>query len=47
MASPVDTTEGAARDMALYAGTGSERIDRLLSAQEVVNTLSRQLSFCH
>lgn len=44
MASPVDTTAGAAKDMALYAGTGSARIDRLLSAKEIIGTLSPVLS---
>jgi len=43
MASPVDTTSGAVREMALYAGTGSDRIDRLVSAQEIVDKLARQL----
>lgn len=43
MASPVDTTLGAIGDMALYAGTGSERIDRLVNAGTIVENLARHL----
>ena len=43
MASPVHTTSGAIREMALYAGTGSDRIDRVVSAKEIVDDLARYL----
>lgn len=43
MASPVNTTSGAVTEMALYAGTGSARINRLVSAKEVVEELSTKL----
>jgi nitronate monooxygenase len=43
MASPVDTTSGSVNEMALYAGTGSARIDQLVSAKDVVESLSYAL----
>jgi nitronate monooxygenase len=43
MASPVDTTAGPVREMALYAGTGCARIERLASAHDLVEDLSRHL----
>ncbi len=43
MASPVETTSGSVDEMALYAGTGSARIDRVVSAKDVVEGLSHAL----
>ncbi len=36
MASPADTTNGAVMDMAVYAGSGSVKIESVLSTREVV-----------
>ena len=42
MASPVDTTTGDVLDLALYAGTSCEKIDAIIPAGEVIETIMKE-----